>query len=261
MTETQVSDAPKRARSPDFPYVGLSRCIELLETLNDAARGAEVRLPDIAQPWGMTPKSGSLARYVAALSQFGLVQTRGSGETRMVKVSEAGRRILKDERPGVREKLLSEAALNPARIKELYEGSERITGWGQNRPDDGIAISTLEFQLSFTHDAAKRFLAVYDETLPYITADPSSDKSTVDGDSEKELDSPKDIQKPEETVVQTATAAETQQTSTQTVVKRATNDIQFKSEGSGLISISATLDAKGLEDLEKKIAAFKLLLN
>jgi hypothetical protein len=39
------------------------------------------------------------------------------------------------------------------------------------------------------------------------------------------------------------------------------NKINFRSEGSGKITISATLDAEGLALLEKKIEAFKMLLN
>lgn len=39
------------------------------------------------------------------------------------------------------------------------------------------------------------------------------------------------------------------------------NAINFKSDGAGIVTISATLDAEGLELLEKKIAALKLLIN
>lgn len=173
MSEVDTQDQPtnKRERSPSFPYIDLRVCIEHLEKLYNAAKMNEVRVADVAQAWGMTAKSGSLMRYVAAMGQFGLVDAKGSGDNRRIKVSADGRRILEDTRPGIREKLCSDAALKPKLVNGLFLGSENMPHWGRNRPDDGIAESSLKFDLSFTADAAKRFLAVYDATIPYIIED------------------------------------------------------------------------------------------
>lgn len=176
MSDADPQNQPtnKRERSPSFPYIDLRVCIEHLEELYEAAKMNEVRVADVAQAWGMTAKSGSLMRYVAAMGQFGLVDTNGSGDNRRIKVSADGRRILEDTRPGIREKLCSDAALKPKLVNGLFLGSESMPHWGRNRPNDGIAESSLRFDLSFTADAAKRFLAVYDATIPYIIEDGQS---------------------------------------------------------------------------------------
>src|SRR3546814_1569196 len=69
------------------------------------------RSSDLAKDWGISAKSSSTDRTVAAIQSFGLIEDSGSGENRKIKLSELGARILADARPGVRESLLAEAAL------------------------------------------------------------------------------------------------------------------------------------------------------
>lgn len=257
--EIEVEKA-KRPRSPSYPYFGLSECLGLLEKMHEAARGVQVRLPDLKGPWGLKSSTGSLLRYVAALSQFGLVDSSGSGISRKIKVSDRGLRILQDEREGVRDVLMSEAALSSPIISEVFNGSERIGGWGRRRPSDGIAQSELVFELHFTKEAANRFLHVYDETVRHIIG-PGEEGKDVDTESDVSVESPPLEEESKEADMQTSENTETAPAAPIEPATLATNDIRFKSEGDGLISIMATLDAEGLDDLEKKIAAFKLLLN
>ena len=161
----------KRERSPSFPYLDLKTAIDYARILYKQARTQEVRIFDIAEPWEMKPKSGSLLRYVAALGQYGLIESSGSGEQRKIKISGTGRRILEDDRPGVREELCAEAALLPPIMKTVYYGSGDFSGWGKERPSDNFAESALKFDLNFTPDAARRFLNVYDDTIKYIKDD------------------------------------------------------------------------------------------
>lgn len=260
MSETET-EKNKRPRSPSYPYFGLTECLGLLEKMHGAARGSQVRLPDLKEPWGLKSAAGSMLRYVAALSQFGLVDASGSAETRKIMVSDRGLRILQDAREGVRENLMSEAALSSPIIKEVFFGSDRIAGWGRSRPSDSIAQSDLVFELQFTKEAANRFLHVYDETIRHIIAPADEDKIDVDTELDADIESSPSEDEPKEVEMQTSPYAETALAAPAQPPKLATNDIQFKSEGGGLISITATLDADGLADLEKKIAAFKLLLN
>lgn len=246
----------KRERSPSFPYLDLGVALEQAEKLYIQAKMNEVRLPDVAQAWEMTPKSGSMARYISALSQFGLLDTNGSGDGRRFRLSADAHRILEDGRPGVREELLSDAALRPKLIRGLYLGEDDFPEWRDDRPSDGIAESALKFDLSFTTEAARRFLSVYDSTIQYVGAK-GEDSKAVDSQPQSQLES-----RLEEGLESTMDAHE---------VVRATperppapvelNKIDFQSDGPGVIVISAKLDAEGLQMLEKKISAFKMLLN
>ena len=160
----------KRQRSPGFPYMPLSKCIDLAEKLHDAANLSFVRIDAIAEFWNVSAFSGSHLRYVSALSEFGLIETQGSGKDRQIKLSHDAVRILEDQREGVRESLLAKAAIKPKMINTIFNGSEKrnFTGWGFVRPADSIAISTLKFDFKFTSDGAKKFLSIYDDSLKYL---------------------------------------------------------------------------------------------
>lgn len=262
MPETESNSEPtvKRERSPSFPYIDLTMSIDHLEKLYSAARMNEIRVADVAEAWGMTAKSGSLMRYVAALGQFGLVVASGSGDGRRIKVSPSGRRILEDTRPGIRESLCAEAALQPKLISGLFLGEEGMPHWGHDRPNDNIAESSLKFDLNFTSDAARRFLAVYDVTIKYVI-DSQDAKEGVDNTPNEALDSEDKEQEKTE-------SPEMQPAATEKMVEKAPpefnqelNDIDYQNAGKGKIKISAVLDADGLDMLEKKIAAFRMLIN
>ncbi len=247
----------KRERSPSFPYLDLDACLDLLSKMYSQAKMNEVRQTDVADLWEMAPKSGSLMRYVAALGQYGLVETSGSGDQKRIKVSTDGRRVLEDDRPGVREKLRSEAALKSNIIRSLYYGENKMPCWGADRPSDARAESSLKFDLGFGGEAARRFLTVYDATTKRII-DESADKEVVATSGSEALESE---QSDPETVETMQPQPQSSSPPPSPKADLALNDIDFQSAGKGKIRISATLDADGLEALEKKIAAFKLLLN
>ena len=152
---------PKRDRSPNFPNIGLTKAVERLRALFGRARRHEVRLADVASAWRWAPKSSAVLQTVAALLAYGLLEDSGTGDARKVKISDLGWRILEDERPGVREASLAEAALKPKLIAELADH------WKDGRVDDTICISELKFERGFNDDSAKRFLAVFDDTIQY----------------------------------------------------------------------------------------------
>lgn len=173
---TEVKPAPKRDRSPQFPYIGLGKAVERIQKIFEKARRHEVRVADIAADWGLSAKSSSTDRNVAALLAYGLVEENGSGEARKIKVSEAAWRILDDGRPGVKEKLLAEAAMRPAIMADYARK------WEGGRPDDTHALSQLKFEGGFTEDGASQFLRVFDETIRFTSESPS-DKDTATGET------------------------------------------------------------------------------
>ncbi|WP_195819938.1 hypothetical protein [Roseobacter sp. MH60115] len=193
------------------------------------------------------------------MGQYGLVDSSGIGDKKRIKVSANGRRILEDNRPGVRESLCSEAALLPKMVRGVYFGEDDMPQWGSNRPSDNIAESSLRFDLNFTSDAARRFLAVYDVTIKSIvdieTANETVDIFTPDalksGDNEPESEVPN----------MQASTAEQPTRAAPSPVDPELNDIDFQKAGKGKIKITAVLDADGLNLLEKQIAVFRMLVN
>src|SRR3546814_8810266 len=88
------------------------------------------RSSDLAKDWGISAKSSSTDRTIAAIQSFGLIEDSGSGENRKIKLSEDGARILADARPGLRACLLAEAALKSPAIAEYAQT------WAEGRPDE-----------------------------------------------------------------------------------------------------------------------------
>ncbi|SIT55081.1 hypothetical protein BQ8794_200084 [Mesorhizobium prunaredense] len=172
--DTPADASQKRDRGPSFPFISLEKAVERTAQFYAKAKRFEARIADAAGDWGLGPKSSGTFQTVSALLAYGLIEDSGSGEGRKIKISDAGMRILEDKRPGVREMLLSEAALKPKLLAEFA-----TTHWKDGRPDDTHAISSLKFEHGFTDESAHKFLRVYDETKRF--SNPSvSDKVSDD---------------------------------------------------------------------------------
>lgn len=176
MTDTDTNQPPPEAskirkeRSPSFPFIGLSKALERVRAVYAHAKRHEARLADLAAAWGMGVKSSGTIQTVAALVAYGLLEDQGAGETRKFKVTELALKALEDQRPGAREAAQAEAALKPKLIAEYVEK------WKEGRPADGICISELRFERSFTEDGAKAFLKVFDDTAGFTKAAESDKK-------------------------------------------------------------------------------------
>ncbi|HEY0086557.1 MAG TPA: hypothetical protein VGB65_11685, partial [Allosphingosinicella sp.] len=126
-----------------------------------AHRREPTRLSTLAETWGLSPTSSALQQTVGALKQFGLVDDEGAGFDRKVQISELGRRIIADQRPGVRQSSLKEAARNPVLIAEYLDR------WLPTRPSDTHCTSELIFDRGFNLQAARLFLRVFDQTVEF----------------------------------------------------------------------------------------------
>lgn len=178
--KAETKDASKRDRSPKFPYIGLGKAVDRIEVLYSKVKRYEARVADIAKDWGLSPKSSSTDRTVAALQSFGLIEDSGSGDNRKIKLSELGARIIADQRPGIRDTLLAEAALKPPII------SEYARRWGGGRPDDAHALSQLQFEGKFSEEGARMFLRVFDETIRYAISGKPDSKAVETADRDRE---------------------------------------------------------------------------
>lgn len=167
--------APKKERSPSFPYIGLTKALERAGQVYAQARRHEARVADVATAWGMGPKSSSTLQTIAALLAYGLLEDQSSGDTRKLKVTDLAFKALEDQRPGAREAALAEAAVKPKLIAEYLEK------WKEGRPADGICISELRIDRGFTDDGARAFLRVFDDTRGFTNAPASDTVNDKDG--------------------------------------------------------------------------------
>jgi DNA-binding PadR family transcriptional regulator len=248
----------KRERSPSFPYLDLVTAIQHLRMLYDAAKSSEVAPSDVATTWGMKPTSGSFLRYLSALSQYGLVESVGIGEGKRVKITSDGKRILEDRRPGESERLRSEAALKPRIIRGLFWGEDGAPHWGRDRPSDDIAESVLKFDLKFGADGAKRLINVYDVAVEHIVE--TDDSNIVRASVPIEADETDEIQEQELSSARPMGLSTSSVSAALTATRGERNKINFRSEDGETVYISATLDSEGLDMLEKKIPALRMLL-
>lgn len=168
----------KKERSPTFPFITLTRAVERVRSIYDAARRHEVRMGDVAHAMGYGPKSSGTIQTVAALISYGLLDDSGAGETRKFKVSDLGFKILEDQRPGAREAALREAAVKPRSI------AEHMIKWEGGRPSDAICISELRMESGYTEDGARVFLKVFDDALTYAGGPVSGKKPDAGGGSD-----------------------------------------------------------------------------
>src|SRR5262245_48557307 len=102
-----------RHRSPNYPVVNLQSALEYLDKLWAYAKGRHpVPIGSAAvDAWGMKPGSAYGLQVVGALKSFGLIEDKGSKETRQIMVSDVGAKIRGGHSD--RDSLLKEAALAP----------------------------------------------------------------------------------------------------------------------------------------------------
>ena len=103
-------------------------------------------------------------------------------------------------------------------------------------------------------------MTVYDTTIEHVI-DTSAATDRVDNVGVEALES--GLQKPDMKAddMQPQTHDKPPKHPMKTDVEGALNDIDYQNAGKGKIKISAVLDADGLDMLEKKIAAFRMLIN
>jgi hypothetical protein len=163
----QPENKAKKERSPSFPFIGLTKALQRAGQVYEKARRHEARVSDIADAWGWGAKSSGTQQTIAALLSYGLLEDQGgSGEARKLKITDLAFKALEDQRPGVKEAALAEAATKPKLIAEYLEK------WKDGRPADGICISELRIDRGFTEDGASQFLKVFDDTSGFTIARP-----------------------------------------------------------------------------------------
>jgi hypothetical protein len=177
----------QRAVGPRFPFVNLQKAIERSDEFRKAAGDYAIPVSDARKAWGYGEKSSGGDQTAAALRYYGLLEREGTGRLRL---TDAAKRYLRDERPEVREELRRKFAFQPKVMRELW------TTWKSDPPPDTAARSILKVDLNFPDKAADDVLRIYRENLAFAgasssaTLPPESAASDGQNDTVEEDESP-----------------------------------------------------------------------
>jgi len=143
--------AGSRVKSPHYPSINLETAIKTARKVEkQIGRGPLARDTAIASGLGLSSKSSSGQRMLAALLSFGLWEKAGKGQ---VKLSERGRRILAAPDLSMAAKELREAALMPKIHRRVMQQ------WPEGLPtEDTGMLGYLRMEWDFNPDAAAPFI-------------------------------------------------------------------------------------------------------
>lgn len=180
----QSSNTRREGRSPGYPYFSVEKALERAQQLYAQETVHWAPLSSATGAWGYSPKSSGGRQSVATMKYYGLIEVKGEGDARQMRVSDIAKRILLDEREDDTEKrsLIREVALSPSAHKSLFE--EYRTGL----PSDGTVLHFLIFTKGYNRDAARDLLQEYKQTASYIglyEPEKEVDKISDEADSEK----------------------------------------------------------------------------
>ena len=157
----------KIRRSPRYPFVNLDKAITRADELWAAIGPREISVADASKAWGYGRTSSGAIQTEAALKQFGLIDVLGRGETRRLKLTQAGQRIVGDTKidPAERRELIKTAALSPKVHRELWGR------WGNSLPREEVRAYLIQHR-GFQDKGADAVITEYQKTMAFLdTAD------------------------------------------------------------------------------------------
>ena len=160
------------ARSPSYPQMGLTRCIDLVGKLYEGIHRGSVGNSEAQQIMGFAPKSGSGLAALSALKRFGLIE----GRDPQLRVTDLGMKVLEPMNERERTFALREAALRPPLFQEVHDA------FGGKLPADSAIRAKLVREKAFTSAGADAFIRSYKDTIGYLAG--SKEDSFADDETE-----------------------------------------------------------------------------
>lgn len=171
----------QRVRSPNYPNYSLKECMAFLEKLYAKYGTSEVHVDDAIKQMGHSPTSSTAGRVLASMFSFGLLESRGAKDSKFVRLSRLAQEILLDE-DGSPERLnvLKQAALNDDSMQEIWNK------WGANIPHEDSIKKSLQLEMNYSPEGAKRFASVIAETYDFAQlSNASSDDEEAEATEEQ----------------------------------------------------------------------------
>lgn len=181
-TEAEKAQKRRVGRSPAYPFIPVQKALEQAKALHAQEGEYAAPLASAVGAWGYSPKSSGGRQTLATMKYYGLIEVTGEGDSRKIKVSDAARRIILDEREDDSDKrqLIRRLALTPAAHKALYDQ------YPNGLASDGSVEHYLIFDMGYNKEAAKELLAEFKETASFARLyepDAKLDKKPERGDN------------------------------------------------------------------------------
>lgn len=249
----------KPVRSPSYPSTSLGDAVDQVRKIEEKYRGGAVDREAAAKLIGYSSLSGPANKALAALAAYCLVERAGKGEMRVTSLAQD---ILYSDFAGERRACLRKAAFEPSLFRELQERWPNMAP-----PEDGVImyLNRQGFNQSAVVPAARAYL----DTLVFLEQSGASESYGEEGSSAPESPGPSN---PENQSMPEAATMERTRPSTPQVSPSAMqsiadalsapqlNRIDMNIQGDK-VHLNGLLDVKGLDALEKKIAALRVLLD
>jgi len=173
-----------KKRSPQFPFIPLRKAIDRAEMLYKKEKTNETNIATAIDNIGYSPKASGGIQSIAALIAYGLIDSRGAGDKRAVRVTGLARRILLDTRTESpdRENLLKQAALAPGIFKEIW-----ALYAAHGLPSDDNIRHYLIFERGFNEGTVSNFIKVLKDNISFASLTPSDIVGEV-GNENEEID-------------------------------------------------------------------------
>jgi hypothetical protein len=147
-----------------FPSIELPRALGYTQDLVNAAGREWVSIIDAANLWYGKPLARVAIETAAGLCDFGLVERKGRGRSRKLRVSELGWRVINPPDTETGLSALREAISKSSLI--VHYARE----WQDGRPSHENCIKQLNREQGFTAQRASRFLIVFDQCFDIMRA-------------------------------------------------------------------------------------------
>ncbi|MBI1179340.1 MAG: hypothetical protein GC201_02205 [Alphaproteobacteria bacterium] len=174
----------KRWRSPPYPMFDLAQAVERLSLMYGKARHHSVGVGVLAEAWGLKSGDGKVWRAAAALIQYGLLTSSGTGKGRKFQITDLGRRIVLDEDPNSarRKEAMKTAALKPMINNELWEKYKTANGLADSVIKSYLTLDRQDAgNAPYSPTAADEVLGAFRASLAYAGI---SDSDSMGGPAE-----------------------------------------------------------------------------
>lgn len=155
-----------KIRSPNYPVVDLATAVELTGKIYKQAQQHPMPAAAVVKTvWGLKPESAYGRQCLGALRQYGLIQARGEGERREVRITSDAAKILENhpEKPSI----LSAMAIAPKVNGSIWEkfGPFSCTTMP---PDETLKHFLLfDYEPKFNSSSLEGFLKTFRSTIEY----------------------------------------------------------------------------------------------
>lgn len=238
-----------RLRSPNYPHVSLKDAIEMAGKIHSVDRTYTIEREVAAQHLGYTGITGPAGKMLASLLHYGLLEKVAKNQ---VRVSDTAVEVMYPDDQKQWEEALRRAAFSPKLFSNLRE---RFPG---DAPSEASLRSYLVKQ-GFSDRAIKPAISAYLRTFEFVQQNGAYE--SYDSDVPDDIES-QHYQPTEDRPIMEAAENRTHMPSGATprqLKNVALNDINAEIFG-GLVRINVLLDAKGLDKLERKIQALRMLI-